>query len=142
MLYSIDGTVVFGRVVTVPTEDGHTFLDILGRTMTAGEAAIAVNDIANRDRSVVDAPSQVVRNMELGQRIIALWREYVIGVGLGGQSIAQLQSMGGIIVALLSGCLLEASQMILTLPTDAVVTAEIKDRFSKACLSADHIVYA
>ena len=142
MLYSIDGTVVFGKVVPVPTEDGHTFHDILGRELTVGQAVAYVSSLANRDRTVVSTPSQVTRNMELGQHIVALWREYVIGVGLDGQSATQLQNMGGIIVALLSGCLLEASQMILALPTDAVVTADIKDRFSKACLSADHIAYS
>lgn len=141
MLYSIDDNVVFGKVVPVPTEAGHVFKDILGRTLTVGEAAIAVSDLANRDRTVVDTASQVARNMELGASLIALWREYVITVGLGGQSLSQLSSMGSVIVALLSGCLLEAGLIISSLPTDEVVTEEIKARFQAACASADHIVY-
>lgn len=141
MLYSIDGVVVFGKVVEVPASGTHDFRDIFNQTMSLSDAASAVAPLRNRDRIVVDTASQVARNMELGAAIIALWREYVIRVGLGGQSLSQLSAMGSVIVALLSGCLLEAGIIISSLPTDEVVTADIKARFQAACTSADHIVY-
>lgn len=141
MLYSIDDVVVFGKPVVIPTVGEHTFKDIFGNVMSIAEAIAATAPLGNRDRTVVDSASQVVRNMELGAAIIALWREYVIGVGLGGQGISQLQAMSGVVLALLSGCLLEASIMIPQIPEDAVITAEIKARFAAACTSADHIVY-
>lgn len=142
MLYSIDNVVVFGKVCALPTSGDHTFKDILGRELTLADAIALTEPLANRDRSVVATASQVQRNMELGAVIIALWREYVVGVGLGGQSLSQLQAMSGVVVALLSGCLLEAATLIKALPEDAVVTVAIKERFAAACLSADHIVYA
>ena len=43
-------------------------------------------------------------------------------------------------VALLAGMLYEASSLILLIPEDQVITAEIKQKFSLACLSADHII--
>ena len=81
--------------------------------------------------------------MELGKAILAKFREYVIRrnaeLGISGNGIALLQNFNLIAVALLAGMLYEASSLILLIPEDQVITAEIKQKFSLACLSADHI---
>lgn len=140
MLYSIDGKVVFGKAVTIPVEGDHAFLDIFGDPVPM-DKIMAENDAKiNRERRVVDTASQINLNTELGPRIVALWREYVIRTGIHGQGRAQIATMSMVFLELFGGCLFEAAESILELAEDSIVTPEIKAKFSAACTAADHII--
>ena len=116
--------------------------DIFGNVMSP-------DDAANQLLNMVDSPEilstteAIYYNMELGKQILALWREYVIikskELGITGQGIEQLEQFYLVECALLGGMLWEASQMVLEMPENEVITSYIKNRFSQACLSADRI---
>lgn len=116
--------------------------DIFGRAMTA-------EDAAEQLLVMVDSPEElttteaIYHNMNVGKQILALWREYVIiksnELGITGQGIEQLQNFYLIECALLAGMLYEASQMVLSMTENDVITSNIKQRFSSACLSADRL---
>lgn len=116
--------------------------DIFGNVMTPPDAAEQL-------LAMVDSPAPlttteaIFHNMEVGKQILALWREYVIlksaELGITGQGITQLQSFYLMECALLAGMLYEASQMVLTMPEDQVITAFIKQRFATACNTADRL---
>lgn len=116
--------------------------DIFGNVMTP-------TDAAEQLLAMVDSPAPlntneaIFHNMEVGKQILSLWREYVIiksaELGITGQGITQLQSFYLIECALLAGMLYEASQMVLTMAENVVITPYIKQRFSNACLSADRL---
>ena len=116
--------------------------DIFGNVMPPADAAEQL-------LAMVDSPAPlntteaIYHNMEVGKQILSLWREYVIiksaELGITGQGIAQLQNFYLLECALLAGMLYEASQMVLAMPEDSVITAFIKGRFSTACLTADRL---
>lgn len=116
--------------------------DIFGNAIEPG---IAVRQLLAMTDSpdVLSIPDAVYHNMEIGRGILALWREYIIvkskELGITGKGLEQLAAFHLIIDALLAGMLWEASQMVLTIPTDELVTEYIKTRFSQACLSADRL---
>ena len=148
MVYSITVNnkteVVFGKAFRVPSYPTPVIKDIFGDDVLMFYATDEADNNANRDRTITGTYCQIVRNMELGKSIIAKFREYVIRknaeLGISGNGIAILQNFNLIAVALLAGMLAEASSLILQIPEDQVITAEIKQKFSLACTSADHIV--
>lgn len=117
--------------------------DIFGNAMTASDAAEQLLIMVDSP-DVLTLTEAIYHNMELGKQILALWREYVIikskELGITGQGIEQLEQFYLIECALLGGMLYEASQMMLDIPENVVITSYIKQRFSQACLSADRIV--
>lgn len=149
MVYSITVNnkteVVFGKAFRVPSYPTPVIKDIFGDDVLMFYANTEADDNANRDRSIAGTRCQIIRNMELGKSIIAKFREYVIRrndeLGISGNGITLLQNFNLIAVALLTGMLYEASSLILQMPEDQVITAEIKQKFSLACLSADHLTY-
>ena len=92
---------------------------------------------------VLTTTEAIYHNMALGKQILALWREWVIirsaELGISGQGIEQLQQFYLIECALLGGMLWEASKMVLEMPVNDVITVDIKNRFSQACISADRL---
>lgn len=149
MVYSIEYNgnfqVVFGKAFNVPTgQYTPIILDIFGDTVSMYEAMNESNNNINRDSSINCTCCKIKRNMELGLDIVAKWREYVIRksaeLGISGQGLVQLNAFSNIGIALTFGCLAEAAQLIHSMTEDSIVTAEIKQKFVNACLSADHIV--
>ena len=116
--------------------------DIFGNPI---DSALAVRQLLAMTDSPeeLSIPDAVYHNMEIGKGILALWREYIIvqsaKLGTTGKGIEQLTAFHLIIDALLAGMLWEASRMVMTIPTDELVTDYIKTRFSQACLSADRL---
>jgi hypothetical protein len=116
--------------------------DIFGNAMSA-------NDAADQLLIMVDSPDvltlteAIYHNMEVGKQILALWREYVIlkstELGISGHGMTQLSNFYLIECALLAGMLWEASQMVLAMPCNEVITEYIKHRFSQACITADRL---
>lgn len=147
MVYSITQNnkteIVFGKAFTVPSYPTPVIKDIFGNEVASYAAVTEADNNRNRDSVIVDKGGQILRNMELGLNIVAKWREYVIlktdELGIDGQGIAQLNAFSNIGVALTFGCLAEAAELIPSMVEDNVVTAEIKQKFINACLSADHI---
>lgn len=117
--------------------------DIFGNAMSPDDAATQLLRMVDSPE-ILSTPESIYHNMELGKQILALWREYVIikskELGITGQGIEQLEQFYLIECALLGGMLYEASQMVLDIPENVVITSYIKQRFSQACLSADRIV--
>ena len=119
-----------------------TAYDIFGNPI---EKELAVRQLLQMVDSPEDlsTPGAVYHNIEIGKGILALWREYIIvqsaKLGISGKGIEQLAAFHLIIDALLAGMLWEASKMVLTIPTDELVTDYIKNRFAQACLSADRL---
>ena len=148
MVYSITQNnkteIVFGKAFTVPSYPTPVIKDIFGNDVVRYVAVDEADNNRNRDSIVNSMGDQIIRNMELGKQILALWREYVIikskELGITGQGIEQLEQFYLIECALLGGMLYEASQMVLDIPENVVITSYIKQRFSQACLSADRIV--
>lgn len=116
--------------------------DIFGNVMTPTEASKQLLTMVDSPVQL-SIPDAISYNMEIGMQVLALWREYIIvksaELGISGKGLEQLTSFHLIIDALLAGMLWEASQMVLTIPTDDLVTDYIKTRFSQACLSADRL---
>lgn len=149
MVYSIEyngvESIVFGKAFRVPSGQFTPIIkDIMGNTISMYEAMDESNNNINRDLSINCTCCKIKRNMELGLDIITKWREYVIlkaaELGINGVGLTQLNAFYFIGVALSFGCLAEAAQLIPSMPEDSIVTAEIKQKFVNACLSADHIV--
>ena len=119
-----------------------TAYDIFGNPL---EKELAVRQLLAMTDSPegLSIPDAVYHNMEIGKGILALWREYIIvqsaKLGITGKGIEQLTSFHLIIDALLAGMLYEAAQMVMTIPTDELVTEYIKNRFAQACTSADRL---
>ena len=149
MVYSIeyngDFQVVFGKAFRVPTgQYTPIILDIFGDTVSMYEAINESGNNINRDSTITGTCCQIKRNMEFGMDIIAKWREYVIRksteLGISGQGLVQLNAFSNIALALITGCLSEAAQLIPLMTEDSIITAEIKQKFINACNSANHIV--
>ena len=144
MVYSINDVVVFGKAFTVPSYPTPVIKDIFGDDVIMFDAVTESGNNRNRDSTITDKGGQILRNMELGLAIVAKWREYVIlksaELGISGQGLVQLNAFSNIGIALTFGCLAEAAELIPAMAEDSVVTAEIKQKFISACLSADHIV--
>jgi len=144
MVYSINDVVVFGKAFTVPSYPTPVIKDIFGDDVIMFDAVTESGNNRNRDSTITGKGGQILRNMELGLAIVAKWREYVIlksaELGISGQGLVQLNAFSNIGIALTFGCLAEAAELIPAMAEDDVVTAEIKQKFISACLSADHIV--
>lgn len=149
MVYSISyngvESIVFGKAFRVPTgQYTPIILDIFGDTVSMYDAMNESSNNINRDSTITGTCCKIKRNMELGLDIIAKWREYVIRKStelcISGAGLVQLNAFSNIGIALSFGCLAEAAQLIPSMIEDSIVTAEIKQRFINACLSADHIV--
>lgn len=148
MVYSIEYNgnyqVVFGKAFNVPTgQYTPIILDIFGNTVSMYEAMNESNNNINRDSSINCTCCKIKRNMELGLDIVAKWREYCVRkaaeLGIIGIGLTQLNAFSNIGIALSFGCLAEAAQLIPAMTEDSIVTAEIKQKFVNACLSADHM---
>lgn len=116
--------------------------DIFGNEMDKVEAAEHLLSMIDSPE-ILSTSQAIYHNMQLGKQILALWREYVIikskALGITGQGLEQIQQFYLVECALLGGMLWEASQMVLAIPENDVITSYIKNRFSHACLSADRI---
>ena len=144
MVYSINDVVVFGKAFHVPSYPVPVIKDIFGNEVASYAAVTEADNNRNRDSAIVGKGGQILRNMELGLVLVAKWREYVFlksdELGISGQGLVQLNAFSNIGIALTFGCLSEAAELIPAMVEDNVVTAEIKQKFINACLSADHIV--
>lgn len=148
MVYSITQNnkteIVFGRAFTVPSYPTPVIKDIFGDDVVRYVAVDEADNNRNRDSIVNNMGSQIIRNMELGRSILAKFREWVYRknaeLGISGNGVELLQAFYMIEAALLAGMLDEASTLISQITETAVVTAECKQRFSAACISADHMV--
>lgn len=144
MVYSINDSVVFGKAFSVPSYPTPIIHDLLGEDVSMAEAMIEADKNRNRDSTVTNTCDKITRNMELGKIILAKFREWVYRkneeLGISGNGVELLQAFYMIEAALLAGMLDEASTLISQITETAVVTAECKQRFSAACLSADHMV--
>lgn len=144
MVYEINDEVVFGKAFRVPSYPTPVIKDIFGNDVIMFDAMSEADNNQNIDSTITGLCCQIIRNMELGKSILAKFREYVIlrnrELGTSGNGVALLQSFYLVECALLAGMLEEASTMILGLNEDQIITAEIKTKFSNACISADHII--
>lgn len=144
MVYSINDTVVFGKAFLVPSYPTPVIQDLFGEDVSMAEALSEADKNRNRDSTVTNTLCKITRNMELGNIILAKFREWVYRknkeLGISGNGVELLQAFYMIEAALLAGMLDEASTLISQITETAVVTAECKQRFSAACLSADHMV--
>lgn len=144
MVYSINDTVVFGKAFLVPSYPTPIIHDLFGEDVSMAEAMSEADKNRNRDSTVTNTCCKITRNMELGNIILAKFREWVYRknqeLGISGNGVELLQAFHMIEAALLAGMLDEASTLISQITETAVVTAECKQRFSAACLSADHMV--
>lgn len=143
MVYSINDVVVFGKEFTVPSYPTPVIKDIFGDDVVRYAAVDEADNNRNRDSTINDMGSQIIRNMELGKVILAKFREWVYRknaeLGISGNGVELLQAFYMIEAALLAGMLYEASTLISQITETMVVTAECKTKFSEACLSADHM---
>lgn len=149
MVYSITQNnkteIVFGKAFTVPSYPTPVIKDIFGNDIARYIAVDEADNNRNRDSTINDMGSQILRNMELGKIILAKFREWVYRrnaeLGISGNGIELLQSFYLIECALLAGMLSEASYLIAnTIPETNIITAECKLKFSNACSSADHVI--
>ena len=148
MVYSIEvngvENIVFGKAFRIPSGQYPPIIkDILGNIVSMYVASDESNNNINRDSSINSTYRKIKRNMELGLDIVAKWREYCVikaaELGITGTGLTQLNAFSNIGIALTFGCLVEASQLIPLMVEDSIVTAEIKQKFINACISANHM---
>lgn len=146
-LYTVGDEVVFYK------KDLYKTVNQLHQELLAGEKAgmdifgnvLESQVAANYLLRMVDYPGElsyaerVALNCQIGNYLVALWREYVYRTGAHGQGVAQLQAFSTIGLGLMMGCLYEAAQMIPQMPEDDVVNLVIKGRFAAACVAADRL---
>lgn len=143
MVYSINDDVVFGTVFTVPSYPTPTIKDIFGNDISMYDAISESTDNRNRDSLISTLNEKIIRNTELGCIILSQFREYTIiqgnllGIPIDG--IEHLKSLNFIALALLCGMLSEAGTLISQIPSDVIITDEIKTKFTNACNSANHM---
>lgn len=141
MVYKINDEIVFGKAFKVTESD--IVVDIFGNTIDFVTAKLEAESNAVVDESIKCLHDKIQRNIALGYAILSTWREYVIikdsELGITGQGVAQLEKFYLIGLALMMGMLDESSSMLLAMDENVVITQEIKQKFSLACKSADHI---
>ena len=144
MVYSISSEVVFGKAFTVPSYPTPVIKDIFGDDVIMFDAITESGNNRDRDSAITNTCCKIVRNMELGKQVLAMFREWVYRkneeLGISGNGVELLSSFYMIECALLAGMLFEASELISQITETAVITADCKTKFSAACLSADHMV--
>lgn len=123
--------------------ENHSVLDVLGVPVTKERFHIEWISNSTRITKIIDTPSEVAYNMEVGQELIALFREKCITEEhseFSGLEIAT--QIAGLIPLLQTGSFKEAREFLAAFPRNTYFTDEVLNHFYNMLGAADAITYS
>lgn len=121
----------------------HEVIDFLGNTVDELRFKIEKNNNQSRLAAIEDRAGEVCYNIEVGNEMIALFKEECILTDFHGITPLQIAAkLGNIFPLILTGSFREAKTLFLGLETDPFITEERKQKYIDMLDAADAIEYA
>lgn len=121
----------------------HEVLDILGQKVSKQRFEIELNSNQTRLSMIDGRAGEVCYNIEVGNEMIALFKEECILTDFQGITPLQIAAkLGNIFPLILTGSFREAKTLFLDLETDPFITEERKQKYINMLDAADAIEYA
>lgn len=147
----IDGECVYNNTdfwtLTAPSilleYDTHEVLDFLGKPVDRLRFETEYNFNSSRISNIDGRAGEVCYNIEVGNEMIALFKEECILTDFQGITPLQIAAkLGNIFPLILTGSFREAKTLFLALETDLFITEERKQKYIDMLDAADAITYA
>ena len=121
----------------------HEVLDVLGKPVDELRFKIEKDNNQSRLAAIENRAGEVCYNIEIGNEIIALFREECILTDFQGITPMQIGvKLAQAYTLLMTGSFREAKQIFMSVETDPFLTAERKQKYIDMLDSADAIRYA
>ena len=121
----------------------HEVTDILGQSVNELRFKIEKDNNQSRLAAIEDRAGEVCYNIEIGNEMIALFKEECILTDFQGITPLELAAkLGKIFPLILTGSFREAKSLFLDLETDPFITKERKQKYIDMLDAADAIEYA
>lgn len=121
----------------------HEVIDFLGKPVDELRFKIEKDNNQSRLAAIEDRAGEVCYNIEVGNEMIALFKEECILTDFQGITPIQIAAkLGNIFPLILTGSFREAKTLFLALETDPFITEERKQKYINMLDSADAIEYA
>lgn len=121
----------------------HEVIDFLGNTVDELRFKIEKDNNQSRLAAIEDRAGEVCYNIEIGNEMIALFKEECILTDFQGITPLQIAAkLGNIFPLILTGSFREAKTLFLALETDPFITEERKQKYINMLDAADAIEYA
>ena len=121
----------------------HEVIDFLGKSVDELRFKIEKDNNQSRLAAIEDRAGEVCYNIEVGNEMIALFKEECILTDLKGITPLQLANkLGNIFPLILTGSFREAKTLFLDLETDPFITEERKQKYIAMLDASDAIEYA
>ena len=121
----------------------HEVIDFLGNTIDELRFKIEKDNNQSRLAAIEDRAGEVCYNIEVGNEMIALFKEECILTDFQGITPLQIAAkLGNIFPLILTGSFREAKTLFLALETDPFITEERKQKYINMLDAADAIEYA
>lgn len=121
----------------------HEVIDFLGKPVDELRFKIEKDNNQSRLAAIEDRAGEVCYNIEVGNEMIALFKEECILTDFQGITPLELAAkLGNIFPLILTGSFREAKTLFLALETDPFITEERKQKYIDMLDAADSIEYA
>ncbi len=121
----------------------HEVLDVLGKPVDELRFKIEKDNNQSRLAAIENRAGEVCYNIEIGNEVIALFREECILTDFQGITPMQIGAkLAQAYTLLMTGSFREAKQIFMSVETDPFLTAERKQKYIDMLDSADAIRYA
>jgi hypothetical protein len=121
----------------------HEVIDFLGNTVNELRFKIEKDNNQSRLAAIEDRAGEVCYNIEIGNEMIALFKEECILTDFQGITPLQIATkLGNIFPLILTGSFREAKTLFLALETDPFITEKRKQKYIDMLDAADSIEYA
>ena len=121
----------------------HEVLDVLGKPVDELRFKIEKDNNQSRLAAIENRAGEVCYNIEIGNEVIALFREECILTDFKGITPMQIGAkLAQAYTLLMTGSFREAKQIFMSVETDPFLTAERKQKYIDMLDSADAIRYA
>ena len=147
----VDGECVYNNTdfwtLTAPSilseYDTHEVLDFLGKSVDRLRFETEYNSNSSRISNIDGRAGEVCYNIEIGNEMIALFKEECILTDFQGITPLQIAAkLGNIFPLILTGSFREAKTLFLALETDPFITEERKQKYINMLDASDAIEYA
>ena len=121
----------------------HEVIDFLGKSVDELRFKIEKDNNQSRLAAIEDRAGEVCYNIEVGNEMIALFKEECILTDFQGITPLQIAAkLGNIFPLILTGSFREAKTLFLALETDPFITEERKQKYIAMLDASDAIEYA
>lgn len=121
----------------------HDVIDFLGKSVDELRFKIEKDNNQSRLAAIEDRAGEVCYNIEVGNEMIALFKEECILTDFQGITPLQIAAkLGNIFPLILTGSFREAKTLFLNLETDPFITEERKQKYIAMLDASDAIEYA